>query len=66
MNPIDAPSVAPSAGCSGSTPAACATAIAIGTIMFAEAVFEAASDITIATAVKRIVSASSECTGSRR
>ena len=37
-------------------PAACATAIATGTIMFADAVFDAASDITMATAVKRIVS----------
>ena len=52
MKPIDAPSVAPSAGWSGSTPAACATAIATGTIMLAEAVFDVASDSTIATPVK--------------
>ena len=43
-----APSVAASAGRSGSTPDACATAIATGTIMLAEAAFEVASDSTIA------------------
>ena len=64
MKPMLAPSVAASAGRSGSTPAACATAIATGTIMFADAVFEVASDSTIATPVKTIVNASSVCTGS--
>ena len=45
-------------------PDAWATAIATGTIMLADAVFDAASDITIATAVKRIVSDNVERTGS--
>ena len=55
MNPMLAPSVAPSAGSIGRTPAACETAMAIGTIMFAAAVFDVASDSTIATPVKIIV-----------
>ena len=52
MKPMLAPSVAPSAGSSGRTPAACATAIATGTIMLAEAVFDVASDSRIAAPVK--------------
>ena len=63
MKPIDAPSVAARAGRRGSTPAACETAIAMGTIMLADAVFDAASDITIATAVKSTVRASSDWLG---
>src|SRR5688572_10276152 len=61
MNPMLAPSVAPSAGSSGRTPAACETAIAIGTIMLAAAVFEVASDSTIATPVNSIVNATVDC-----
>src|SRR5688500_12790224 len=64
MKPMEAPSVAPGAGWRGSIPAACDTAMAIGTIMLAEAVLDAASDMTIATAVKRIVSDASDWMGS--
>ena len=39
MNPILPPRVAPRAGSSGATPAACDTAMAIGIIMFAAAGF---------------------------
>src|SRR5687767_8625803 len=65
MNPILAPSVAPSTGSMGRTPAACDTAIAIGTIMFADAVFEAASDTTIAAPVNSSVNANDDCDGSQ-
>src|SRR5690606_28415344 len=58
MNPIEAPSVAPSAGSRGSTPAACATATAIGTMMVADAVFDAASLMTMADAVNNAVNSS--------
>ena len=64
MNPMLAPRVAPSTGSMGRTPAACDTAIATGTIMFAAAVFEVASDSTTAVAVKSIVSATVPCDGS--
>ena len=50
MKPMLAPSVAAMAGASGSTPAACDTAITTGTIMFADAVFEVVSDSMMATA----------------
>ena len=56
MKPMLAPSVAPSAGSIGGTPAACDTAIAIGMIMLAAAVFDVVSDSTIAVAVNSIVS----------
>ena len=55
MKPMLAPSVAPSAGSNGETPAARDTAIAIGMMMLAAAVFEAASDNTMATPVKTTV-----------
>ena len=56
---------APSTGSIGRTPAACETAIAIGMIMFAEAVFDAASEMTIAARVKIAVNDSVECAGSQ-
>src|SRR5687767_12752116 len=65
MKPMLAPSVAPSTGSIGRTPAACDTAIAIGMIMLAEAVFEAASETTIAAAVKSAVRANDDCDGSQ-
>src|SRR5687767_5731556 len=65
MNPMLAPSVAPSTGSIGRTPAACDTAIAIGTIMFADAVFDAASDTTIAAPVNSSVNANDDCDGSQ-
>ena len=64
MKPMLAPSVAPSAGSIGATPAACATAMATGTIMLADAVFDVASDSRIAAPVKITVSASDDCDGS--
>ena len=48
MKPMLAPSVAPSAGSTGRTPAACATAMATGTIMLADAVLDVASERTLA------------------
>src|SRR3954454_21220166 len=57
MKPMLAPSVAARAGARGSTPDALATAIATGTIMLAEAVFDVVSDSTIATPVNSTVSA---------
>ncbi len=60
MKPMLAPRVAPSTGSIGRTPAACDTAIAMGIIMFADAVFDAASDTTIAAAVNSAVSASGD------
>src|SRR5574341_1331272 len=65
MNPMLAPRVAPSTGSMGRTPAACDTAIAIGTIMLADAVFDAASDTTIAAPVNSSVRASGDCDGSQ-
>src|SRR5688500_746398 len=55
MKPMLAPSVAARAGASGSMPADLATAIATGTIMFAEAVLEVVSDRMMATAVKSTI-----------
>ena len=57
MNPMLAPRVAPSAGSIGRTPAACDTAIAIGMIILAAAVFEVVSDRTMAVPVNITVSA---------
>src|SRR4051794_15467841 len=57
MKPMLAPSVAARAGASGSTPEALDTAIATGTIMLAEAVFEVVSERMIATPVKSTVRA---------
>src|SRR5688572_894399 len=65
MNPMLAPSVAPSTGSIGRTPAACDTAMAIGTIMLADAVFDAASDTTIAAPVNNSVNANDDCDGSQ-
>ena len=56
MKPIDAPSVAPSAGSIGSTFDAVATAMATGTTMLADAVFEVVSESRMATPVKTVVS----------
>jgi hypothetical protein len=53
MNPIDAPRHAPSAGGAGSTPAAFATAMATGTTIVAEAVFDVVSERKMATAVNK-------------
>ena len=50
MKPMLAPSVAARAGASGSMPEAFDTAIATGTIMLAEAVFEVVSDRMMADA----------------
>ena len=57
MKPMLAPSVAARAGASGSMPEAFDTAIATGTIMLAEAVFEVVSDRMMATPVNSTVSA---------
>ena len=65
MNPMLAPRVAPTAGSIGRTPAACATAIATGTIMLADAVFDVVSDNAIAAAVKSAVNARLPCDGSQ-
>src|SRR5687768_13095840 len=64
MKPMLAPKVAPSAGSSGATPAACDTAMAIGMIMLAAAVFDVASESTMAVPVKIIVNVAVECDGS--
>src|SRR3954466_13824774 len=64
MNPMLAPRVAPIAGSTGRMPAACATAIATGTIMLADAVFEVASDSRIAAPVNSAVSVKLLCEGS--
>src|SRR5688572_12188466 len=53
MKPMLAPRVAAKAGARGSSPAAAATAMATGTIMLADAVFEVVSDRMMATPVKR-------------
>src|SRR5687768_17537054 len=65
MNPMLAPRVAPSTGSIGRTPAACDTAIAIGTIILADAVFEAASETIMAAAVNSTVNAKDDCDGSQ-
>src|SRR4029453_4395416 len=64
MKPMLAPSVAPSAGSIGRTPADSATAIATGTIMLADAVLDVASDNSTAAPVKITVSAIVVCDGS--
>ena len=53
-----APNVAPSAGTTGSTPAAPAIEITTGTIMLAEAVFEVVSERMMATAEKPVTMSS--------
>src|SRR5690606_22647150 len=57
MNPKDAPNVAASAGTNGSTPAAAATGMRIGTTTDAAAVFDVVSEMTTArtTANTRII-----------
>src|SRR3990172_5383001 len=55
MNARLAPKVAPSAGGNGETPAACATAIATGTTMLAEAVLEVVSVTRMAQSVATAV-----------
>ena len=46
-------------------PAACDTAIAVGTMMFAAAVLDAVSDITTAIAVNTIVKPTTPASGKR-
>ena len=63
MNPMLAPIVAPSAGARGSAPAAWATEITTGTIMFAEAVFDVTSERAAAITVEPMSSAVSPLDG---
>ena len=64
MKPIDAPRVAPRAGSIGSTFEAVATAMATGTTMLAEAVFDVVSESRMATPVKTVVSSIGPAPGS--
>ena len=62
MKPNDAAKVAARAGTIGSTPAACATGMTIGTTTEALAVFEVVSEMRIARTTAKIVIDSSELT----
>jgi len=62
MKPNDAAKVAASAGTIGSTPAAVATGITIGTTTEALAVFDVVSEIRIARITAKIVIDTSEVT----